>query len=82
MVVAVASKLWNLRLDDETRARWEGWAADAGYATLAEYVKATVEEKGTGRYQPGTAAVPGGGGKRTYASDFKPEKKKAAGRGA
>jgi hypothetical protein len=66
----VASKLWNLRLDDETRTRWEGWAERDGYSSLAEFVKAAAEEKGSGRYHTGTTAVPGGG-KRTYEPDFK-----------
>lgn len=36
--------LLNLRVDDETKARWEVAAREAGYS-LAEYVREAVEER-------------------------------------
>lgn len=35
--------MWNMRLDEETRKRWEDGARLRGYASLPEFVKACVE---------------------------------------
>jgi predicted DNA-binding protein len=36
------SPLFNLRLDEETKARWQARATDAGY-TLSEFIRVCVE---------------------------------------
>lgn len=48
---------WKLRLDDETRARWDAAAAEWG-TPLAEYVRVAVEEKIEGRQAPPLKVVP------------------------
>lgn len=40
----VAKKLFPIRVDDETKARWEAAARDAGYS-LAEYIREAVNER-------------------------------------
>lgn len=47
-----------VRLDAETRARWQAAADDAGYENLPEFIRAHVENGIASPTGPGAAAMP------------------------